>query len=391
MRRGTRIENRGDRRKPSWSFRVDVNPPGAPRKTIRRSGFQTKGEAQEALNDLLTARRRGGYIEPSKVTVDDYLTEWLAGMRSQVRASTLASYEMNLREHVTPTLGDDRLQDLTPDRLNALYADLLESGRRDGKGLSPKSVRNIHTTLQKALADAVDSGRVARNVAALAKPPKVRASDREEMKTWTADELRTFLERVADDDLYAAWHTAGSTGLRRGELLGLRWSDLDPDNGRAAIRQTVISVNYEIQFSTPKTNRGRRVIALDSATVAALRTHRKAQAKQRMAFGGDYQDHGLLFARPDGTPIHPQVFSDRFERLVSAAGLPRVRLHDLRHTHATLALRAGVHPKVVSERLGHSTVSFTLDVYSHAIPEMQSDAAELVAALVAGQTPPIER
>lgn len=381
MRRGT-VENRGDRRKPNWSFIVDVNPPGAPRKQARRGGFRTRGEAQAALNELLNARQQGTYIEPSKGTVGDYLNEWLAGMRAQVRSSTRASYEMNMREHVLPAIGDVRLQDLTPDRLNALYADLLESGRRDGKGLSAKSVCNVHTTIRKALADAVDAGRVARNVAALAKPPKVRASDRAEMRTWTAAQLRAFLERAADDDFYAAWHTAGSTGLRRGELLGLRWADLDLDAGRAAIRQTIVSVDYRIEFSTPKTARGRRVVALDEGTVGALRGHRKTQAEQRIAFGGHYEDQGLIFARPDGSPIHPQVFSDRFDRLIEATGLPRIRFHDLRHTHATLALAAGVHPKVVSERLGHSTVAFTLDVYSHVIPGMQEDAAQKVAALV---------
>jgi integrase len=387
MRRG-RVVNRGDRRRPNWSYVVDVSLPGAPRRQVRKSGFRTRDEAQGALNDVLSDLQRGTFIESSKVTVAEYLEEWLAGMGAQVRPSTLASYTMNLREHILPTLGGASLQGLTPDRLNALYADLLRSGRRDGEGLSPKSIRNIHATIRKALSDAVDAGRVTRNVAALAKPPKLSAVDHSEMRTWTAPELRSFLELVADDDLYAAWHTAASTGLRRGEVLGLRWADLDLDRARASIRQTVLSVGYEILIGTPKTGRGRRSIALDSATVTTLRSHRKSQAQQRMAFGGLYEDHGLVFARPDGSPIHPQVLSDRFDRIVVESGLPRIRFHDLRHTHATLALQAGVHPKVVSERLGHSTVAFTLDVYSHAIPAMQEDAAELIAALVAGARDP---
>lgn len=386
MRRG-RVVNRGTKRAPNWSYVVDVNAPGAARKQQRRGGFRTRDEAQDALNEVLSARRTGTYVEPSRVTVRDYLTEWLGGMRAQVRPSTLSSYEMNLREHVLPTLGDEKLQQLSPDQLNALYAQLSESGRRDGQGLAPKSVRNIHTTLRKALEDAVDAGRVARNVAALARPPKVRAGDRAEMQTWSPDELRAFLEHVADDDLFAAWHTAANTGLRRGEVLGLRWRDVDLDHGRAAIRQTVVSVDYEIQFSAPKTQRGKRVVALDAATVAILRAHRRAQAETRMAFAGHYAGHGLVFARPDGSPIHPQVLSDRFDRLVQSARLPRIRFHDLRHTHATIALQAGVHPKVVSERLGHSTVAFTLDVYSHAVPHMQAEAAAQVASLVVPGSP----
>jgi integrase len=203
-----------------------------------------------------------------------------------------------------------------------------------------------------------------------------------EMKTWTAEELRRFLDFVASDRLYGAWVLAATTGLRRGEVLGLRWGDIDLEPGRLAVRQTLVSVAYETKFSTPKTKRGRRSVSLDATTVMALRSHRKRQLQDRMAWGPAYQDSGLVVTREDGSLVHPDRFTQMFDKHVKNSGLPRIRLHDLRHTHATLALAAGVHHKVVSDRLGHATVAFTLDVYSHAVPALQEEAAERVAALV---------
>jgi integrase len=204
------------------------------------------------------------------------------------------------------------------------------------------------------------------------------------MRTWTPEELRSFLEDVANDPYYAAWVLAASTGMRRGEVLGLRWQDIDFDRRRLAIRQTIISIDYRVEISEPKTARGRRSVALDSGTVTALRAHRATQNQQKLKLGEAYQDLGLVFCRADGTPVHPDRFTQMFDKHVKDSGLSRIHLHDLRHTHATLALAAGIHPKVVSERLGHSTVAFTMDVYSHAIPSMEAEAAERIANLVRG-------
>jgi integrase len=172
--------------------------------------------------------------------------------------------------------------------------------------------------------------------------------------------------------------------MRRGEVLGLRWEDVDLEDARASVRQVLTSVNYELGFGEPKTAKGRRVVDLDTTTVAGLRSHRARQAEERLAWGPGYRDLGLVFAREDGSPTHPDALGDVFERITATAGLPRIRLHDLRHTHASLALAGGVHPKVVSERLGHAAVSFTLDVYSHTVPSLQREAADKVAALVFG-------
>jgi integrase len=188
--------------------------------------------------------------------------------------------------------------------------------------------------------------------------------------------------------LAAAWRLAALTGMRRGEVLGLRWADLDLDEGWLAVCQTLVVVDNQICVSQPKTARGRRRIALDPVTISALRGHRRAQAAERLVAGPGWSDTGLLFTHEDGRPLHPEYVRRLFDRHLRRVGLPRIRLHDLRHTHATLALQAGVHPKVVSERLGHTTVAITLDVYSHAIPALQQDAATTVADLLIGSVVP---
>jgi integrase len=329
--------------------------------------------------------QRGAYVEPSKQTVGDFLKAWLDGCRVRVRPSTWASYRLNVQAHIIPALGTIPLQSVTAAGLNAFYADLLQAGRvgREG-GLSPRTVRYVHTILRRALADAVRQNRLSRNVADLADPPPQRGAQAPEMKTWTAGELRAFLDYAADDRLYPAFLLAATTGMRRGEIAGLRWRDVDLEAGRLAVTQTLISLGNKAAVSTPKTAKGRRQVALDGSTAAVLRAHRRRQVEERLAWGPAYQDGDLVFCREDGTPINPALLSERFERLAREADLPRIRFHDLRHTHATLSLQAGVHPKVVSERLGHASVAITLDVYSHAVAGVQEEAAEKVAALVLG-------
>jgi integrase len=206
------------------------------------------------------------------------------------------------------------------------------------------------------------------------------------MKTWTATQLRHFLEYVSADRLYSLWLTAASTGMRRSEVLGLRWEDFDPNACRVATRQVVVLVDHQpVIKATNKTDASTRLIALDAVTLEALREHRKQQLEERLAWGPAWIDSGLMFTCENGAPINPERLTRWFEARVRASGLPLIRLHDLRHTHATLALQAGVHAKVVQERLGHSSISMTLDTYSHAIPAMQEDAAERVANLVFGR------
>lgn len=200
-------------------------------------------------------------------------------------------------------------------------------------------------------------------------------------KTWSAAELRAFLGSVAEDRLYPLWLLYATTGLRRGEALGLRWSSLDLAAARLSVREARVVAGADVIASTPKTEPGRRAVALDPASVAALRAHRKRQLEERLAWGPAYADEGYVFCREDGKPLHPDDVSKRFTAAVTAIDVPRITLHGLRHTWASLALSAGVSPKVVSERLGHASVGFTLDVYSHVLPGLQEDAASTVASL----------
>jgi integrase len=315
----------------------------------------------------------GTYAPPSRATVEDFLAdEWLPAIRAEVRPGTWNLHRINAHAYIQPKLGGLRLHDLSPAHLNRLYAELLER-------LAPKTVRNVHGTLSRALGDAVRWGRVGRNVATLANPPRVPDP---ETPSWTAEELSAFLGHVREDRLHPAWLTVATTGLRRGELLALAWEHVDLDAGRLGIRRALVMVAGQPNFSDPKTKRSRRSLPIPPETVSAMRSWRKQQAEERLAWGPAWQDHGLVFTREDGTPLHPDRVAEAFARNVEAAGLPRLTLHGLRHTYATLALRAGVHPKVVQEILGHANIGITLDRYSHAVPALEQEAAAKVARLI---------
>jgi integrase len=298
--------------------------------------------------------------------------QWLPAIEHTVRRSTFVSYRSHVLRHVVRLLGLVSLAELDARDLNRFYAQLLAEGKKGPGSLSPTTVRRIHATLHRALGDAVRWGLLTENPADRSDPP--RKSTGREITTWTATQLCAFLAGVRDDVWYPIWHLLAMTGMRRGEVLGLRWEDVDLSNHRVAVRQTLIAVGYEVQKSTPKTRRGRRVVALDDRTVNVLEQHREAGGR-----------NALVFAHADGTSLHPCRVTRRFTRLVQESRLPRLRLHDLRHTHATLALRAGVHPKIVSERLGHASVTITLDLYSHASQSMQTEAAAMVSNIVFGE------
>jgi integrase len=351
-----------------------------------QSGYKTKREAERALSTAVASLHDGTYIEPTKQTLADFVTEWLAAIEPTLRPSTHYSYSRNLRLHVLPLLGSVQLRRVDAGMLNGLYAALLADGKQSngGGGLSPRSVRYIHTIVHRACRDAVRWGRIARNPADAADPPRAAATVRPTMTTWSAQQVRAFLEHTADHRLHAAFVVLATTGMRRGECLGLRWSDIDLAAGRLSIVQTVIAVNHEVRIGSPKTARGRRTVVLDPGTVAELRQHRQRQLAERLIMGAGFADHGLVFCRPDGAPLHPERFSRTFEIEAERAGLPKIRLHDLRHTWATLALGAGEHPKVVQERLGHANVSITLDVYSHVTEGLHTDAASRIAGLIFG-------
>jgi integrase len=343
-------------------------------------GFRTKRECEDALNDALSRVRAGTFsVEGSRTTVKQFAADWLAAVEPTVRPSTFASYRMVIEKYVVPRLGRLKLSALTAGHLSRFYNELGATGSKTGGPLSPTTVRYAHTVLGRALEDAVAWGLVPRNVARVAKPPRKASTD---MKVWSPEEARRFVEAARGDRLFALWFLLLTTGLRRGEAVGLRWADIDLDRSVMSVRRTIASVDGEMVEMEPKTAKSRRSVALDAATVKALRAHRKRQEVERRLVGEGWIETGAVFAYPDGRPLHPDHVMVVFRRLVADAGLPLIRLHDLRHTAATLALAAGVHPKVVQERLGHSSIGITLDTYSHVIEGMQADAASKVAQLL---------
>jgi integrase len=347
-------------------------------------GYDRKKDAEAALAKLVTSVHDHTYIEPTKTTVAEWVAEWLPSIRADVKRSTWESYRGNLETHVVPRIGGVPLQRLGRTHLASLYADLLEDGRVRGPGgLSPTSVRYVHVVLKRCLRDAVRGGLVARNPAELIDAPKGGAK-RSGFRVWDAEQAARFLRHVRDDRLAGLWTLAVGTGMRRGELLGLRWSDVDLEAGRLSVLQSlVVRGRYaDVDLEDPKRGASIRTIRLDEDVVAALRRHRIRQAEERLAWGPAWVDTGLVFGREDGTRLHPSSVSKRFLRLSADGEVPRIRFHDLRHTHATLLLLGGVPAKVVSERLGHANIAITLDTYSHVLPRMDEAAAATFGAML---------
>ena len=331
-------------------------------------------EAEELATALAAAhgqRQDGRRLGP---TFGVYLTmKWLPAKQLTLRPSTWDGYRRLIELHVLPHLGRVPLRHLRAEHLDRLYAILLERGRSDGRGgLDTKTVHEVHIVLRRALRDAERRGSIVRNPAELAHAPKRRPLTSSEFRAWNADQLGSFLALAQTSTHFTALWLAANTGMRRGEVLGLRWGDVDLESARLSVNRSLISVAYELHESRGKTRTARRTIDLDERTVGVLGSIRKTGS----------EEDSYVFCHEDGSPIHPQVLSDAFKRLVSQSGLPRIRLHDLRHTHATLLLKAGVPIKVVSERLGHSTPGFTMATYQHVLPGMQAEAARTFAALL---------
>lgn len=368
------------RRGETWTYVVDIGHDATGRRRqTSKGGFPTKKDAQAALNVALNSLQQGTFVQPTAITVEHFLRDrWLPAAKGTIRPTTYSSYEIHVRVYLVPAFGHLRLPQISPLAINAFYGELLK-GWNGRAALSPSSVRRIHATLHRVLRDAVRWQLIVRNQAGAADPPRAR---RPETKVWTPAQLHTFLADAAGDRYYTLWLFYILTGVRRGEALALRWSDVDLQAGTAAIRRSLVPVNHGLVFGEPKTDRGRRLIGLDPALVSALGEHWRGQAKGRLRLGVDYEDQDLVFAHPDGRPLHPERVSRWFAKLVRKTGAPPIRLHDLRHLHATLALAAGVAPRVLADRLGHSTTVVTTDTYQHVLPDLDHDAARRVAALV---------
>ena len=330
---------------------------------------KTRAAVAEKLAKAIAARGSGLVFDAGYLTVGEYLDFWLAdSLNGTVRASTCERHEIKVRVHFNPALGSVRLKGLTPAHVRGLHREKLDSG------LAPATVRKIHSTLHKAFSQAVSDGLIPRNAADVKAPRPAP----EEMRPLSEGEARTFLEaaRTSGDRFEPLYVLAITTGLRRGELLGLRWDDVDLERGMLRVGRSLGREGGRLKLGETKNRRGRRQVNLTLRTVNALKAHRKRQLEERMRLVGTYEDRGLVFSTSVGTPVDPDnLVKCSFKPLLEKAGLPEIRFHDLRHTCATLLLGRSVHPKIVQELLGHATIAMTLDTYSHYLPSMGSQAA----------------
>jgi integrase len=324
---------------------------------------RTRAEVAEKLTKAMADRDGGLVFDHENLRVEDYLDRWLKGsVRGNVKPITFESYERVLRVHVVPTLGRAKLNNLTPLHLQSLYRERLDSG------LSSRTVQYVHVLMHRALKQAVRWGLLPRNVSEAVDPPRIH---RKEMHPLSPVQARTFLEVAREDRLETLYVVALHCGLRQGELFGLRWSDVDLEEGTLQVNRTLTQTKDGPVFTVPKTLKSRRNVRLTNSAVEALKRHSERQAQEMVKMDTLYEDQGLVLASEVGTPLNRQNVTQRsFKPLLLRAGLPKIRFHDLRHTCATLLLGKGVHPKFVQELLGHSTIAITLDTYSHILPGM---------------------
>lgn len=366
-----------------WYFVVDMPGPDGKRRQVKRRGFETKGDAQAALDKLRVNAREGKHVDRTDITVGEYLTEWIARLAdAELSDKTKSGYASDLRLHVIPRIGAVRLQSLTFEQVNELYADLLKPGanlrgKRDEHGnmanpkpLGSRSRKGVHIALNKALKDAERRRLIPSNPVALATAPRHEPTLSPD-KVWSKSELKTFLEHVKGDELAPLWNLYAATGMRRGEALGLQFDDFTPDADRVKIQRAQVVNNYEVSTSKTKTRNSTRTIPLAARYAEIMKAHLDGRT------GSEW-----VFTDAVGRPWHPERIAELFDQAVAASGVKRITLHALRHSYATHALEAGVPLTLVSRILGHSSVAVTGDMYSHVLDDTAMDAAELIAALL---------
>ncbi len=358
-----------ERRNSGWGYRVDLprDPATGRRRQASRQGFARRRDAEAALVDLVRSfgQADGASRSDDEFTVASYLAGWLGGQTLGVSRATCRSYRV-AAGRLLPIIGSVPLRRLSRFDVEAAIAVMLADG------LSPATVRNTQMVLHKALTDAVRLDRLMVNAADGVEPPKI---DRGSFRVWSVDELRLFLTAVREHHWFGVFVLLATTGMRRGEVLGLRWDVVDFDLSAVSVIRSVGTVDGEIVVTSPKTQAARRLVDVDANTLDVLRRLRDEQRR-----AGIKDPHGWVFRRePGGGPLRPESVSAAFDRLVARADVPRIRLHDLRHTYATLAVDTGMHPMVLSDRLGHSSVATTIDMYVHVAPPTARHAANAVA------------
>ena len=404
---GTACPKLANKRHGRWEFVLEMPLVGGKRRQVRRRGFETKREAQDALDEVVSGLRRGVEVN-DKTSLADWLEFWYAektkasgvsAAGKPLRPSTARMYRQHIDDYLTPQLGRIRLSRLAAGDIASAYDAIMRRPVRPQQPLQAATLRRVHATLRAALNIAVRARKIDSNPANFVTLPDAK---RPQVVPWSPDELAAFLGQLEHEPLGCLFEVMAFTGLRRGEALGLRWSDVDLDAKTITVRQTLIEYGTKVEFGRPKTASGEeRRVDLDDISVHALRVHQLAQREHQARKGAHYQDYDLVFAQSDGRPITPGSASATFRRIVRAVRFPDdahlpdkerrrlrpVRLHDLRHGQASLMLAAGVPITVVSKRLGHSTLTITADTYSHLLEGVGQDAANRAAALVPRSNP----
>lgn len=367
-----------------WKGQITIGkkPDGKP--NVISFYAQSQKEAQVKMNEIKYQRDKGTFVQPTKLTVAEWLTTWLNDYaKIRTRQTTWDSYEVQVRKHLIPAIGHLKLTQLQTHQLQKLYKQKREGGRADGKegGLSVKSVRYIHAVINMALTQAVKERLISINPAEAVDLPK---ETKRELQTLTIEQVKTFIEEAKQTKHYTLYLLELFTGLRRGEILGLRWQDIDFDNSTVTVVQQVVASSKGITFSEPKTSLGSRTVWIPADVVKQLKQHKKQQAEEKLLAGGIYEDNSLVFCREDGKPFYPDSISDHFKKLIARLkdkGFPEISFHGLRHTFATLSIQQGIPVKVVQEDLGHHDPGFTMKVYTHATQQMKKEATEKRASL----------
>lgn len=354
-----------------WSFTVDVgkDPITRKRKQITKSGFKTKKEAQKACAEVVSEVENGLYIATSNQCLYAYIDEWLKlYCKQKLKETTYKSYKRAIDYRILPVLGEFEIGELKPTHGQAFVKHLVD------EGLSERYIEYCFTVVKSALKQAVKWEILQKNPFQYVEVPRPRR--KKEHATWSIEEINRFLHYAKFDNpiYYYIFMLALHTGMRRGELLGLKWSNVDLERGIISVSETLVYDGEGFRFSGVKTSSSRRTISIDIKDCDELRKYRKLQNEFKLA-AFEYDDQDIVFCREDGRPIYPRTLAIIFDRVTKKAKVPKIRLHDLRHTHATVSLEIGIPPKVVQERLGHASIKVTMDTYAHVTPNMQMESA----------------
>jgi len=352
-----------------WRYIIELGTDSVTgkRRQDTKSGFETEQDAEMAKMRKLIDYGAGTYVQPTKETVKEYFENWIAQKANHVRGGTLKGYHVITYTHVIPKLGNLTLKELKPHHLEYLYT----SSMKGDRPLSPRSVTHIHRMIHDALEHAVRIELIPKNPSKSVKPPRC---SRPELEVWDEYQLVDFLDAAKDDAFYGVFLILATSGMRVGECLGLKWQDINLSSGRVSINRTYSKAFKGHEFREPKTRSSIRNIPLPTQTIHFLTQHKEQQRILKKEMGESFNSLGLVNCSRNGTPIDPRNLARHWARIIKRTNLQRIRMHDLRHTHATLLLKGNVHVKVVSERLGHSSVDITMDTYSHLLPGMQETA-----------------